>query len=453
MQSAVSPARQTNTVPVTSIADAAAAYVGRAVAEMERQFRQEREVREAQFAAKMAELDARLVSVAQVERHVADRLATLKDGADGRDGTDGQDGKDGVSPTAESIAALIRDDAERVAAEVARATLDAWERPKDGRDGQDADPAEVERLVSEAVARIPAPMNGLDGKDGSSVTVEDVAPLIERQIAEAVAVMPPARDGKDGRDGRDGQSIDGVDVDIIDRDTIVLRITMGDIDHAFEIGLPEGVAGKDGIDGKDGRDGSDGKDGASVTVEDVRPLIDEAVAKAVSEIPAPKDGVDGKDGKLPIVKAWEDRVYYEGEVASFDGGVYQAARDTGKAPTHGDWTCIVSKGRDGEDGRSFTVRGTYEADGEYDHLDVVAMNGAAFVARCANPGPCPGEGWQMIAMQGKPGKPGQSVKGDRGPAGPGLQFMAIDDNGLLTVRNADGSTVECDLYPVLSRLG
>jgi len=38
------------------------------------------------------------------------------------------------------------------------------------------------------------------------------------------------------------------------------------------------------------------QDGKSVTVDDVRPLIQEAVTKAVAAIPVPKDGKDGRDG-------------------------------------------------------------------------------------------------------------------------------------------------------------
>jgi hypothetical protein len=30
--------------------------------------------------------------------------------------------------------------------------------------------------------------------------------------------------------------------------------------------------------------------------------------------------------------------------------------------------------------------------------------------------------------------------------------MAVDDDGMLTLTNADGSRVTCDLYPLLSRL-
>lgn len=69
--------------------------------------------------------------------------------------------------------------------------------------------------------------------------------------------------------------------------------------------LPAPQNGKDGANGRDGKDGADGK---SLTLADVRPLIDEAVKAirdesmqaidvAVKAIPVPKDGRDGRDGK------------------------------------------------------------------------------------------------------------------------------------------------------------
>jgi hypothetical protein len=61
------------------------------------------------------------------------------------------------------------------------------------------------------------------------------------------------------------------------------------------------------------------------------------------------------------------------------------------------------------------IRGTYSEDEKYSFLNIVALNGSSFIARADNPGPCPGDGWQLIASAGKPGKPG--VKGDRGERG------------------------------------
>jgi hypothetical protein len=45
-----------------------------------------------------------------------------------------------------------------------------------------------------------------------------------------------------------------------------------------------------------GADGKDGVDGKSVTVDDVRPLIEDQVRAAIASLPAPKDGKDGKEG-------------------------------------------------------------------------------------------------------------------------------------------------------------
>ena len=98
------------------------------------------------------------------------------------------------------------------------------------------------------------------------------------------------------------------------------------------------------------------------------------------------------------------------------------------------------------------MRYTYDPTKSYHALDVVALNGAAFVARIDDPGPCPGDGWQMIARQGKPGEKGdRGPKGDRGDPGPAAVALDISDEGLLTLRLADGSTVACDLYPLLMR--
>lgn len=277
--------------------------------------------------------------------------------------------------------------------------------------------------------------SGRPGIDGASITLDDVAPLVSDAVERAVAALPAPQDGKDA------------DPSVIERMVS---------EAVASLPVPA--------------------DGKSVTLDDVRPLIEEAAARlpspapgkdadpkliefmvsdAVSRLPPPKVGEPGKEGapgKLPIARAWADRVHYEAEAVTHRGSLYQSLRDTAKEPPHEDWICIASAG---QDGRSFEIRGTYKESGEYRHLDVVALNGASFAAKSDNPGPCPGDGWQLIATQGKRGAPGErgnATKGDPGPPGPRVRAVDVDDEGLLTLKNDDGSTVTCDLYPLLEKL-
>ena len=141
--------------------------------------------------------------------------------------------------------------------------------------------------------------------------------------------------------------------------------------------------------------------------------------------PSGPRGEQGPPGKLRVAKAWvPETVFYEGDVVTFDGGTFQARRDTGQAPSHSDWICLARGGRDGQ---SVKVRGTFNEAAEYHRNDVVACNGGSFIGLKDAPGPCPGSGWQLVASPGKRGIAG--LKGERGPQGvrgePGLSGATI----------------------------
>jgi hypothetical protein len=368
-----------------------------------------------------------------------------------------------VKPLADRIDELerelrARDDAETIRALVAAAVAEVPPAPA----GKDADPAEMARLVDEAVARLPPAKDGEPGKD--------IDPEVVRQmIADQVAKLPPAEPGRDA----DPEIIRQVVAEAVakipapkdgaDADPAVVRQM---IDEAVGA-LPMAVPGKD-VDPEVVADMVRAeveravaglpvpKDGVSVTAEELMPLIEERlpviVSEAVARVPVPKDGAPGK---MPAAKAWADEVHHEGDVVTHDGATYQAHRDTGKAPPHEDWICLAAAGRDGNDGRSFTVRGTYAVTNAYQALDVVALNGGAFIARKDDPGVCPGPDWQLIAAQGKAGKPGERGlpgKGERGDPGQPVVAAAVDGMGLLTLVNGDGSTVDVDLYPLLDKV-
>lgn len=338
----------------------------------------------------------------------------------------------------------------------------------------------LERRVEDVIARVKDGERGQDGANGSDGL--DGAPGADGRDGAA------GLDGKDGVAGRDG--VDGVN----GKD--------GAAGLQGPQGLP-GAAGKDGTDGRDGANGADGQQGErglpgergeagpAPTAED----LDAAVARYFAANPVPAgdqgergpagergeqgeqgergaDGVDGRDGadgtpgprgeagapgKLPTVRAWEDRVYYEGEVATINGGTYQALRDTGRSPPHDDWHCIAAAGANGKDGRTPKVEQTFDPERtDYQELAIVALNGASFIARRDQPGPCPGEGWQMLAMQGKRGNPGergpQGPRGERGDAGSPVVAFEVDESGVVILTNGDGTTAEADLYPLLTKL-
>jgi hypothetical protein len=77
---------------------------------------------------------------------------------------------------------------------------------------------------------------------------------------------------------------------------------------------------------------------------------------------------------------------------------------------------LAAKVQDGRDGRGFRVRGTWDRNERYFALDVVACGGSSFAARRDDPGECPGDGWQIVACQGKRGTRGEL--GERGLQGP-----------------------------------
>lgn len=233
-------------------------------------------------------------------------------------------------------------------------------------------------------------------------------------------------------------------------------------------GLKDGDPGKDGRDGVDGVDGTNGTDGRDGNdVEDISVVQDGATVQLAFmvgevrsefefELPAGPPGNDGKEGpqgKIASVEPWTDEVQYEGAIRTHAGSTWQAVRDTAKEPPHADWICIAERGADGSHARSFHIRDTWDAGEDYAELDVVSLNGASFAARHDNPGECPGPGWKLLASQGKRGKDGERGRpGERGLPGPAVKEMSVDDAGMLTLTNADGTTAQCDFYPLLERL-
>jgi hypothetical protein len=149
---------------------------------------------------------------------------------------------------------------------------------------------------------------------------------------------------------------------------------------------------------------------------------------------------------LPLAKTWAEGVHYEGDVVTHFGGTYQALRDTGRSPGGDDWIVLAAPGRAA---RSPKPCGTFDADATYCELEIVALNGGSFIALKDNPGPCPGEGWQLLTRQGQRGVAGPrgergepGARGERGVAAvaPKITGWKVDrEKYIATPKMSDGS--------------
>ena len=309
---------------------------------------------------------------------------------------------------------------------------------------------------------------------------------LENEVSQRLAELQNGKDGRDGQDGKDGpqgppgekgdQGEVGAQGEQGAQGESGPRGAQGEagetiIGPAGPLG-PQGEKGEKGLDGAPGPAGAVGPAGAigpagqAGAIGPAGPIgaTGESGESIVGPIgpagPAGKDGApglkgdtgpQGLPGKLSQVKAWTDRVHYEGDIVVHKGGTYQANRDTAREPcvsadqTMADWSCLAAPGvdgKDGVDGRSLNVRGTYDASETYSALDIVTLNSSWFVARHDNPGTCPGSGWKSgpVGKTGKPGERGPAgPKGEQGPPGREVVGWQIDRrNFVVTPVMSDG---------------
>jgi len=223
----------------------------------------------------------------------------------------------------------------------------------------------LEQRVDEAIKSIPEPVNG---KDGTSVTLEDVRPLVEELVKSVEVPLP--------------------DISHLEQR----------VDEAIK-SIPEPVNGKDGRDGEDGRDGRDSLD---------------------LEI-------------LPDINF--SKTYPAGVYAYHEGGLWRTANRTNEKSG---WECIVDGVSDVDvdfDGeRKFTIRiskssgktvektfrtpnmidrGVYTESKTYETSDCVTYGGSLWVAQTDNPEGKPGvsKDWRLSVKKGRDGR--ESVKIER----------------------------------------
>lgn len=302
--------------------------------------------------------DGAAVTIAEIEP-ILESLVTraVADIPKPRDGEVGPTGPPGpIGPTGRDGAAVTIAEVEPVLESLVQRAVAELPRPADGPAGEpgpqgpigppglagiavtiaEVEPV-IETLVNRAVAELPRPADGKDGADGTSVTVDDVAPLLKTLVEQ----LPPPKDGADGAPGADGIGLAGL---VIDRDGR-LTATLSD-GTMHQLGQVVGRDGAAGMTGKDGRDGVSLSDLNFEQLDDRSLRITMASGELVKTI----------DWRLPvpIYKGIYDidRSYQRGDEVTFGGQVYIASKDapTTKPGEGRDWDLRARKGRDGRDG-------------------------------------------------------------------------------------------------------
>ncbi|KYO65201.1 Phage portal protein [Escherichia coli] len=200
------------------------------------------------------------------------------------------------------------------------------------RDGRDYDPDVLQQAVNDAVANIPQPA------DGKSLTPDDVRPMLEQMVKEAVSHIPVPRDGRDYDPEVLQKAVNDAVANVLTTDVLQKAVN----DAVANIPQPA--------------------DGKSLTPDDVRPMLEQMVKEAVSHIHVPRDGrdydpdvlqkavldavsalpapQDGRDATaLEILPAIDDQKSFpRGTYATHQGGLWRAYEKT-----HGmrGWECLV----------------------------------------------------------------------------------------------------------------
>lgn len=215
-----------------------------------------------------------------------------------------------------------------------------------------ADSVDVAAIARAAAELVPAP------KDGESVTVDDVKPLVAEMVDAAVRALPPPKDGEDGKDA----------------DMADLKLHLAELVKNIQLPSPPSV---DEVAAVFERRFSD------LTLSWERQARD-TFEKAVDRMPSPKDGRDA----LPL--------------ESFDLSLAEDGRTVTVKMQAGDTVLEKSLKI-----ASVIDRGAYKSQSEYECGDAVTHGGSLWIAQQDSPEGAPGmggKGWRLAVKKGRDGK-------------------------------------------------
>lgn len=269
---------------------------------------------------------------------------------------------------AEELAAIVGEQVERAIAPLRAENAELTARLRALESGG-FDLSAVKQLVVEAVAEIPAP------RDGTSVTLDDVLPLIAGEVERAVGALPAPRDGT--------------------------SVTIDDVRPLLDAAIEALPAPKDGT---------------SITLDDVAPLIAGEVERAVAALPTPKDGV-GLAGALIDRKGSLMLTLSDGSLSDLGrvegrNGEPGLGFDDMSIEQTGERGFVIRFVR-GEQAKEFSFtmpvmidRGVYRTGESYEKGDCVTFGGSLWIAQQKTSEKPDGAntGWRLGVKRGRDGR-------------------------------------------------
>ncbi|RPH38344.1 collagen-like protein [bacterium] len=365
--------------------------------------------------------------IANATKEIKSNIKEPQKGEQGPPGINGKDGESVVGPPGSS-----GKDAEVNYSSIITEVLKQIPSPEDGQDGEDGEdgapgPQGPEGIPGQSIVGPP----GVKGDPGKDAIVD-----YEKVVVEAVKRIPTPKDGIDGKEGVQGP-----------------QGSKGDKGDTGERGLEGapgviGAQGPPGINGKDGQAGAPGPQGEKGDPGSRGEKGESIVG------PSGPAGIDGRDALqidiLPSVNF--DRSYPRGTYARYEGGIIRSYRDTipGEVLEKAGWEVVIAGISaidivQGDDPREFLVksrmtggyitersfrmpamiyRGIYKQGDAYRQGDVVTWGGSAWHCQIDNPKTSPSESqeWKLMVKEGRKGKDGKD--GERGiqglPGRPGM---------------------------------
>lgn len=287
----------------------------------------------------------------------------------------------------------------------------------------------IEKALPSALAPI---FKAFDVLAGQFDALKSVVGEIQAKVADGSLRGERGQQGERGEPGDSGA--DGKDAEPINLRDVIAELSIApEVKTVLALlaaeAAPEGIARhlaeNPPAAGKDGANGRDGADGKSVTLDDIKGLIEsqsaqwhleferraqDTLQRAIEKMPIPRDGKDGRDG----------RDGKDGKNGT--NGVDGLAFDTAEGEfdiERGFVVKMVGGGREAEFVLPYMVhRGFWREGLGVKATQSITHDGALWIAKRDNASkPCleNAEDWQLAARKGRDGRDGKDGKAPPGP--------------------------------------